>query len=71
MWVIVFSQKARLIAREYHAVGPAFPYKVAKSLEAKIYRNVDFDEWIDKKKGEHSIDARTAAKLLRIVQVDC
>ncbi|GAU95573.1 hypothetical protein RvY_07171 [Ramazzottius varieornatus] len=44
------SEKARLIAREYHAVGPAFPYKVAKSLEAKIYRNVDFDQWMDKKK---------------------
>ena len=28
-----------------------FPYKVAKALDAEIYRNVEFDVWNEAKKG--------------------
>lgn len=28
-----------------------FPYKVAKSLDPNIYRNVEFDVWIDYRRG--------------------
>lgn len=29
-----------------------FPYKVAKSLDADIYRNVEYDTWNDIRRGE-------------------
>ncbi|XP_055335429.1 putative bifunctional UDP-N-acetylglucosamine transferase and deubiquitinase ALG13 [Paramacrobiotus metropolitanus] len=30
--------------------GPPFPYKIAKSFKPHIYRNVDFDVWIEDRK---------------------
>ena len=32
-----------------------FPYKVAKSLDPNIYRNVEFDVWIDFRRGKKAI----------------
>lgn len=29
-----------------------FPYKVAKSLDPNIFRNVEFDVWIDYRRGK-------------------
>lgn len=29
-----------------------FPYKVAKSLDPSIYRNVEYDTWNDQRKGK-------------------
>jgi len=31
--------------------GTPFPYKVAKALDPRMYRNVEFDLWSDEKKG--------------------
>lgn len=28
-----------------------FPYKVLKALDPEIYRNVEFDVWLDSRKG--------------------
>lgn len=30
-----------------------FPYKVAKALDPNIYRNIQFDVWIEKRKGNY------------------
>lgn len=32
-----------------------FPYKVAKSLDPNIYRNVEYDTWNEQRKGTASI----------------
>lgn len=31
--------------------GPPFPYKVAKILDPAIYRNIEYDSWLEEKKG--------------------
>ena len=31
--------------------GTPFPYKVAKALDPRMYRNVEFDLWNDERKG--------------------
>jgi OTU domain-containing protein 4 len=32
--------------------GTPFPYKVAKALDPRMYRNVEYDLWNDERKGE-------------------
>lgn len=32
-----------------------FPYKVAKALDPDIYRNIDFDNWVDTLRGNFVI----------------
>lgn len=32
-----------------------FPYKVAKALDPDIYRNIDFDNWVDTLRGVYDI----------------
>jgi len=31
--------------------GTPFPYKVAKALDPRMYRNVEYDLWNDERKG--------------------
>ena len=31
-----------------------FPYKVLKALDPAIYRNVEFDVWLDSKRGNET-----------------
>ena len=33
--------------------GTPFPYKVAKALDPRMYRNVEYDLWNDERKGKH------------------
>ena len=32
--------------------GTPFPYKVAKALDPRMYRNVEYDLWNDERKGQ-------------------
>lgn len=49
---MLFWQNPRLEIRKALAQGvPPFPYKVAKTLDPGIYRNVEFDMWNEKRKG--------------------
>lgn len=34
-----------------------FPYKVAKSLDPNIYRNVEYDTWNEQRKGQFRISS--------------
>lgn len=35
-----------------------FPYKVLKALDPEIYRNVEFDVWLDSRKVMNNQDVR-------------
>ena len=51
--------------------GTPFPYKVAKALDPRMYRNVEFDLWSDEKKGVtlyiYSDNLVLRCKVLRLI----
>lgn len=50
--MLVLFLKEDYIARQQIRPGPPFPYKVVKALDPVIYRNVEYDTWLESKKGE-------------------
>lgn len=37
--------------REMAVNGPPFPYRVAKALDPVVYRNIEYDVWLEERKG--------------------
>ncbi|KAG8197751.1 hypothetical protein JTE90_006797 [Oedothorax gibbosus] len=58
------DQNPRLEIRKALAQGvPPFPYKVAKTLDPGIYRNVEFDMWNEKRKEDQKNEQFIVPKL--------
>lgn len=58
------SQNPRMEIRKALAHGiPPFPYKVAKTLDPGIYRNVEFDMWNEKRKEDQKNEQFVIPKL--------
>ncbi|GFY46614.1 putative bifunctional UDP-N-acetylglucosamine transferase and deubiquitinase ALG13 [Trichonephila inaurata madagascariensis] len=59
-----FPQNPRMEIRKALAHGiPPFPYKVAKTLDPGIYRNVEFDMWNEKRKEDQKNEQFIIPKL--------
>ncbi|GFS65311.1 putative bifunctional UDP-N-acetylglucosamine transferase and deubiquitinase ALG13 [Trichonephila clavipes] len=59
-----FPQNPRMEIRKALAHGiPPFPYKVAKTLDPGIYRNVEFDMWNEKRKEDQKNEQFVIPKL--------
>lgn len=62
IFAVLFFQPSTLLQRK-EPIGPnsvinilvkggtPFPYKVAKALDPRMYRNVEYDLWSDERKG--------------------
>ncbi|XP_035221068.1 uncharacterized protein LOC118194004 isoform X2 [Stegodyphus dumicola] len=60
---LIFKNPRFEIRRALAQGVPPFPYKVAKTLDPNIYRNVEFDMWNEKRKEEQKSEQFVVPKL--------